>query len=151
MLRRRYQGSWSQPGLYGLLTPFLPAGSAGLDAPDADFFWGPSVHWNTAVQSWVMLLNHANGSYNTKSDYFAVSYASSDLSNPMRSWSTPERLLTRTWPGMSMYPEVMGLQQGETDQTMGSPARFFIRGWSRWEAVFENVPVRDEEPAARDA
>ena len=100
------------------------------------------MHFNTALQRWVMLLNHVNGSYNDKSDYFSVCFAV-DLSDPMSAWSKPERLIKRTWPGMSMYPQVIGTLRGESDTEIGSTARFFIRGWSKWEAVFANVTVHD--------
>jgi hypothetical protein len=132
-----HESTWSQPGLYGLLTPFLPA-SGGVDLPAADFFWGPSIHWNTAIRSWVMLLNHCNSSYNTQSDAYHVSYGV-ELSNPMKTWSVPELLLQAVVP--SMYPQVVGIHQGETDTELGSVARFFVRGMSRWEAVFTNVTV----------
>ena len=89
-----------------------------------DAFWGPSVHWNTALQRYVMLLNR------TKDDAFAqdgiyVSYATT-LENPS-TWSLPTRLLD----GGNWYPQVIGVEVGEgTDKLAGGIARLFISGRS---------------------
>lgn len=92
---------------------------------------GPSVHWNTAVQQYVMLLNR------TQDDTFAqegiyVSFAPS-LDDPTR-WSIPQRLLA----GGRWYPQVIGLEIGEgTDKLAGGVARFFIGG-----ALYASDPLR---------
>src|SRR2546423_7534504 len=41
----------------GSLTPMFPA-AIGWRRPNTDALWGPSVHWNTYLQSYVVLLNH---------------------------------------------------------------------------------------------
>lgn len=112
-----------------------PAGTP-LDRPSrpfhdgqstADVFWGPSVHWNTYLEQYVMLLNRARDeNFGTEGIY--VSYARS-LAEP-RSWSRPVRLMS----GGEWYPQVVGLEAGSgTDRLAGKRARFFLTGRSeRW-------------------
>ena len=49
-----------KPGLGGFVTPIFPA-TVAWERADCDAFWGPSVHWNSYLQQYVMLLNRANG------------------------------------------------------------------------------------------
>lgn len=93
---------------------------------DVDAFWGPSVHWNTFLNQYVMLLNHASDS-----DWYHegvyVSYAPR-LDDP-RLWSVPAKLLD----GGNWYPQVMGLEIGTgTDKVAGERARFFMSGVSQY-------------------
>lgn len=93
--------------------------------PAVDVFWGPSIHWNTAISMYVMLLNRANSaSWNQEGVY--VSY-SNTLSDP-RAWSSPEQLLR----GGSWYPQVIGIQPGGTDREAGAVARLFMSGRSHY-------------------
>ena len=93
-------------------------------SPAADVFWGPSIHWNTYLEQYVMLLNRA------KDDQFAqdgiyVSF-SSTLSDPTQ-WTRPARIQS----GGGWYPQVIGLESGTgTDRRAGKRARFFITGRS---------------------
>jgi hypothetical protein len=95
-----------------------------------DAFWGPSVHWNTFLQQYVMLLNRA------KDDDFGqegiyVSFAA-DIADP-RLWSPPAKILN----GGRWYPQVIGLQDGEgTDKVAGEWPRFFMAGTSQHLAHF---------------
>jgi hypothetical protein len=56
---------------------------------------------------------------------------SDDLSDP-RSWTQPRKI----YDGGRWYPQVIGLQKGETDKEAGQVARFFMGGNSEWEIVF---------------
>ena len=96
---------------------------------DVDAFWGPSVHWNTYLEKYVMLLNHAqDASWSQEGIY--VAYAS-DLSEPT-SWSTPQRLLAAgRW-----YPQVIGMEPVGTDKEAGEFARFFMAGRSEYVIQF---------------
>lgn len=95
-------------------------------ARGVDVFWGPSVHWNTFLQAWVMLLNRAE-SDEWAQDGIHVSFNPS-IDDP-RGWSAPERLLE----GGTWYPQVMGLDYGRgTDKEAGEVARFFIGGRSSY-------------------
>lgn len=91
---------------------------------EVDVWWGPAVHWNTFLSSYVMLLNRA------VSNEFAqgsidISYAPT-LDDP-GAWSSPVTLMK----GGSWYPQVMGLEPGlGTDKVAGEEARFYINGKS---------------------
>jgi hypothetical protein len=93
--------------------------------PRNDAYWGASVHWNTAIQRYVMLMNR------TKDDHFAqegvyVSFAPA-LNDPT-AWTVPQKLVD----GGAWYPQVMGLQSGEgSDKQASARARFFVGGRSR--------------------
>ncbi|HYZ87045.1 MAG TPA: hypothetical protein VE621_21700, partial [Bryobacteraceae bacterium] len=53
-----HEGEWSEPGVGGQVTPVWPARKAWQDE-DTDSFWGPSIHWNTAIERYVIVMNHA--------------------------------------------------------------------------------------------
>jgi hypothetical protein len=99
--------------------------------PTADVFWGASVHWNTYLEQYVMLLNRAKDeNFGTEGIY--VSYAAS-LSDP-RQWSAPQRLMS----GGEWYPQVVGIENGSgTDRLAGQRARFFLTGKSNRMIEFE--------------
>jgi hypothetical protein len=90
-----------------------------------DAFWGPSVHWNTHVEQYVMLLNRAaDSAWRQEGIYVAFSPT---LADPA-SWSAPQRLLV----GGDWYPQVLGSETGSgTDKVAGERARLFIAGRSR--------------------
>lgn len=104
--------------------PIFPANEPWHDEDTrVDAFWGPSVHWNTHLNQYVMLLNRAkNENFDQEGTY--VSFASR-LEDP-RAWSTPVRVMT----GGRWYPQVIGLEEGGTDKTAGEYARFFMSGRS---------------------
>ncbi len=121
MERRRLE--WVYPAATPLVAPTL----AWHDADDrVDAFWGPSVHWNTAIEQYVMLLNRAKDE-NYGSEGIYVSYAPR-LDDPSL-WSAPQKLLN----GGRWYPQVVGSSPGTgTDKLAGSSARFFMSGKSEW-------------------
>lgn len=89
-----------------------------------DAYWGPSVHWNTHLQQYVMLLNRAKDSAWTQEGIY-VAFAPS-LSAP-DGWSAPQRLLA----GGTWYPQVLGTEvRTGTDKQAGEIARFFMGGRS---------------------
>jgi hypothetical protein len=108
-------------------TPLLPVLHPWHDADRAtDAFWGASVHWNTHLQQYVMLVNR------TKDEQFGqegiyVAYTPT-LEDP-GAWTVPTRLIG----GGSWYPQVVGLQQGQgTDAVAGARARYFQGGVSNY-------------------
>lgn len=126
-----YRDAWTEPGLGGRVTPILPA-SKDWHRADADAFWGPSIHWNTHLRAYVMLLNRAIDKDWTQEGIY-VSF-SRDLANP-RAWSRPVKILAS--PGNNQwYPQVIGLEKGGTDKLAGRTARLFVRGRSVWEVEF---------------
>ena len=124
---------WGEPGLGGHVTPFMPARIDWLRA-DADASWGPSIHWNTHLRQYVMLLNRArDGDWTQEGIYVSFNR---DPANPA-GWSPPQKILDA--PGRDRwYPQVIGLDgtRRETDKLAGRVARLFVRGQSRWEILF---------------
>ncbi|MEZ5351154.1 MAG: hypothetical protein R2762_00830 [Bryobacteraceae bacterium] len=122
-------GSWNEPGLGGRITPIHTA-RAPWNQVNTDAFWGPSVHWNTAINQYVMLLNRSCCEPGWPQEGVYVS-TSPDISNPF-SWSEPSKILdTADW-----YPQVLGTGPGESDKLAGRVARLFVGAFSQWEIVF---------------
>lgn len=137
-------GEWNQPGVGGRGTPIFPA-TKNWQVPDTDSFWGPSVHYNTFLNTWVMLLNRSCCSPGYPQEGIYISF-NPDLANPQE-WSAPAKILDGTW----WYPQVLGLGPGETDSLAGETARLYVYGSSRWELIFKKPesepPAPIEEPA----
>jgi hypothetical protein len=114
-------------------TSLFPGRYSWHDGDDVtDMFWGPSVHWNTALQRYVMLLNRAKDE-RFGQDGTYVSFATA-LDDPS-AWSTPQKLLD----GGLWYPQIVGLEPGGTDRQAGARARFFTGGMSNYFVEF-SVP-----------
>lgn len=111
--------------VYPVGTPLVPATRSWHDGGEsADAYWGASLHWNTHLEQWVMLVNRARDE-RFNQDGLYVSFAES-LADP-RAWSAPKEVLN----GGGWYPQVMGLEPGEgTDRRAGRQARFFVTGKS---------------------
>ncbi len=126
-------GAWQSPGLGGEVTPILPAASD-WNGPAPDVFWGPSVHWNTAIQQYVILLNRAVGPRWEREGIYAC--LTPDIGDP-NSWTKPLRLLDA--PGW--YPQVIGLDASrqETDREAGALCRLFVHGRSGQVIRFQKV------------
>lgn len=128
-----HDGGWNEPGLKGLATPIFPAAKNWADA-ETDAFWGPSIHWNTHINRYVILMNRAKG----PPGYFQEGiYATfnPDIADP-HGWTMPVRILSGGW----WYPQVIGIDSTgkETDKLAGRVARFFMHGVSEWEVLFLN-------------
>ena len=120
-------------GMRGALRHIHAAGAPVFRAADGwhddgvvDAFWGPSVHYNTYLERYVMLLNRARDSTWSQEGIY-VSY-STTLDDPT-TWSVPQRLLASgRW-----YPQVIGLEASTgTDRAAGQRARFFMGGRSEY-------------------
>lgn len=123
-----HNGKWTEPGDGGRLTPIFPA-QRSWHQPDPDAFWGPSIHFNTHLNRYVMLMNRAQDT-NWKQGGVYVSF-NSDLSNPS-GWTEPRKIHSSS----DWYPQIIGIGKGETDKRAGRKARFFLKGRSAWEIVF---------------
>lgn len=124
---RRLRLEWVYPAATPLVTPMF----AWHDGdPRVDAFWGPSVHWNPAIEHYVMLLNRSKDeSYGQEGIY--VSFAPR-LDDPSL-WSAPQKILN----GGKWYPQVIGSVSGEgTDKHGGASSRFFMSGRSEWVISF---------------
>ncbi len=132
------KGAWSEPGLDGHVTPIFPAAST-WHREKLDAFWGPSIHYNTHLGQYVILMNRAMDK-NWAQEGIYVTFCQ-DLADP-RGWTTP----VKVYDGRGFvpkhidwwYPQVIGIDatKKETDKLAGRVARFFIRGRSGWEIVF---------------
>ena len=118
---------WGMPqptAIFPTLEPFHD------DDTRVDVFWGPSIHWNTYLHRFVMLVNRAKDeSFGEEGSY--ISY-NADLSAPV-GWSTPERILK----GGTWYPQVVGLEGDGGDASAGRVARFFSGGRSDYLLYFD--------------
>jgi hypothetical protein len=126
-------GEWRQPGLGGWPNPIFTA-KIDWHRKDADAFWGPSIHWNSHLEQYVILLNRAQD-YTWKQEGIYVTF-NRDLSNP-KGWSPPKKILGGLRDDQ-WYPQVLGMaaDKHETDKLAGRVARLFARGESRWEILF---------------
>src|SRR6516225_8466937 len=111
-----YDGGWRESGIGGRVTAIFPANAVWSRA-DADAFWGPSVHWNSSLNKFVMLLNHACCSPGWPQEGIYVSF-NSVLSDP-HGWTTPVKILD----GVGWYPQVLGHGSGTTDKLAGKTPR----------------------------
>jgi len=124
-MRRRLE--WTYPAA----TPLVSTSLAWHDGDNkVDAYWGPAVHWNTALEQYVMLLNRARDESYTQEGIY-VSFAPT-LNDPSQ-WTAPQKLLT----GGKWYPQVVGSTVGTgTDKIAGASARFFMSGRSDWTINF---------------
>ena len=108
-------------------TPLVAPTEPWHDGDDkVDAFWGPSVHWNTLLEQYVMLLNRAKDESFTQEGIY-VSYAPR-LDDPSL-WTAPQKILN----GGRWYPQVIGLTPGVgTDKIAAGTPRFFMSGKSEW-------------------
>jgi hypothetical protein len=144
-VHKYHDGDWEQPGIGGMSTPIFPARRA-WQGSDTDSFWGPSIHWNTHIEQYVILLNRSccKSGWPQEGIYYSFS---SDLS-AASTWSSPARLIGKDqirWsPGY--YPQVLGLEESGTDTLAGKVSRFYVHGRSEWEIVFEkSAPIAEPD------
>ncbi|MBI4581853.1 MAG: hypothetical protein HY718_19305 [Planctomycetes bacterium] len=130
-----YKGRWDEPGIGGHVTPIFPA-RIDWHQPEVDAFWGASVHWNTYLRQWVMLLNRARDKAWAQEGVY-VSF-SPELGSA-EAWSKPVKIVdARELVKFKWYPQVVGQDAAarETDKLAGRKARLFVAGLSRWEIEF---------------
>ena len=124
------ENSWAEPGLRGSLTAVLPA-RVSWNRLTTDSFWGPSLHWNTFLNQYVMLLSRSCCAPKWPQEGIYISF-NPDLSNPY-AWTPPTKILNGEQA--QWYPQVIGLRPG-TDKLAGRVARFYMGGESHWNIVF---------------
>jgi hypothetical protein len=114
-----HEGAWLEPGLGGRVTPLF-ASTTGWQGPEVEAFWGPSVHWNEHLQTYVALLNHTDGTNWVQEGVYIT------FSPDLLTWSEPHKILaSEVW-----YPQVLGLGPGGTDSRAGQTARLYVGGYS---------------------
>jgi hypothetical protein len=106
------------------------------DSESVDSFWGPSVHWNTFLNQYVMLLNRASDTAWTQEGvYIAFSPVLDDPSQ----WTIPTKIID----GGTWYPQVIGLERERgTDKLAGAVSRLFMGGRSDYYLVFRKPVFR---------
>jgi hypothetical protein len=122
-------GAW-RPAANNLPTP-LWRPIRGWRHPDPDSFWGPAVHFNRSLNSFVMLLNRTAGGHGDLVQEGIYLSFNTRLDDP-NGWSRPLRLAR----GGAWYPQVVGLEAGDGDAQAGKRARYFMAGFSAWEIEF---------------
>ena len=143
-----YSGQWTEPGLGGKLSPIFPAVRPWQGA-DTDSHWGPSIHYNTHLDSYVILLNRACCTPGWPQAGIYITF-NADLSDPF-AWKPLQRILNNSGtirqPGY--YPQVLGLEEGHSDHLAGETARLYLMGLSDWEITFDpREPETDDNPCA---
>lgn len=128
-VEKYYRGRWEQPGLGGHVTPVFAA-RVDWQREDTDAFWGPSIHWNTHLEQYVVLMNRACCAPDWPQEGVYVAF-NRDISNPS-GWTAPDLMV----PHGGWYPQVLGVEAGETDTVAGRTPRLYVRGFSEWEIVF---------------
>lgn len=122
-----WSGNAWRRGAQHLPQPLWPT-ARGWRHPDPDAFWGPAVHYNRAIDAYVMLLNRtAGGNRNMVQEGIYVS-VNPDLAEP-KGWSQPIKLVQ----GGAWYPQVIGLEPGDGDTRAGRRSQFYMAGFSAWE------------------
>ena len=132
-----HQGKWDQPAVGGgHVTPFLPV-VGDVHAKDCQLFWGPSIHWNTYLNKYVMVVNRTSDTaWATEGQY--VLFA--DRLDDPTAWTKPVKFTDPKTSGMrGWYVQVVGTGKGETDKLASRTARLFIDGESKWEIRFKKA------------
>lgn len=133
---------WTEPGLGGRFsTIFQAEGSWHTDQARA--FWGPSIHWNTYLNEYVVVMNLSVDNAFTQGGVYIT--FNPRLDDPS-SWTKPVKLLDET----SWYPQLVGIDQpgAETDQVAGRVARLFVKGRSNY--LIEFGPATGPAPSFVD-
>ncbi len=104
---------------------------------DPDSFWGPAVHYNRALDAFVMLLNRTAGGAGDLVQEGIYASMNRDLADA-EGWSPPLQIVR----GGAWYPQAVGLEEGCGDTEVESVGRFFMAGFSAWEIEFSQAAGR---------
>jgi len=109
-------------------------GGGPASSPEGGFHWGPSVSWNTHLNSWVMLMGKVTGHSWVGSSIYISFNPHPDLGqgDNSQAWSTPKLLIDN--PGhVVWYPSLQPLNTPEdiankyTSLKLGKTARLFYK------------------------
>jgi len=109
-------------------------GGGPTSSETAKYFWGPSVSWNTYLQSWIMLMAKAEAPKWGGSSVFISFNRHKDLGKGLNSqdWSEPELLLDKKG-GIIWYPSLQPTSTPEdirnkySSLRMGKRARLYYK------------------------
>lgn len=130
-----HNGSYGTPGIDGAATSIFKP-KIDFRAHNPDGFWGPSVHYNTFLKKYVMLLSHTqNGDYTRIPFPTAGIYISlnDSLDNPL-GWSEPVQIAR----GGHWYPQFFSTVPFESSAELGETARFFMENESFYSLRFKD-------------
>ena len=128
-VEKYYNGSFSQPGIQGLETPIFPA-KVSWQSANTNSFWGPSIHWNTFLNSFVILMNDSCCAPRYPQAGIYIAY-NPDLAK-VTGWTTPKKLVSSTlW-----YPQVIGSGSNGSDHESGQAAPLYIGGKAQYQITF---------------
>lgn len=133
-----HEGQWTQPGVGGRVTALFPA-KVSWQKENTDSFWGPSIHWNTHLQSYVVLMNRSCCTTGFPQEGIYAAF-NADLSNPS-GWTKPKKILG----DVGWYPQVLGTGPRGTDSLVGKEARLYVYGQSRWKVIFRRPKPNTSE------
>ena len=131
-----HQGRWTEPGLGGQVSPIFTS-TTGWKGPHVEAFWGPSVHWNEYLRTYVALLNHTDGEVWAQEGVYLTTSAN------LIDWTEPQKILdSEAW-----YPQILGTGPRGTDTLAGKTARLYIGGESTYALEFHLPFVAAAEPS----
>ncbi len=127
-----HTGYWTERGLGGWSTPLPDSRRVSWQSASNSGYWGPSVHWNVDLRTFVILMSRSKGgNYVTEGIYVT---SNDDPSNP-GAWATPRKIAES---GQGWYPQVVGAASIRgTDRLAGRTARYFNAGRSTSLIVFQ--------------
>lgn len=124
-----------RPSAGALPRPLWPQ-RRGWRHADPDGFWGPAIHYNRALDSYVMVMTRtAGGQGDLLTEGIHLS-TSSSLADPS-TWTEPCRIVC----GGAWYPQIVDLDSCGGDSETAGSARFFMAGFSAWTIEFAHCDV----------
>jgi len=128
---------WSAPGIGGRsVAVFHDAAQGTWTSTQNNGYWGPSVHWNTDLHKFIVLMSRSGGNNYDPAGIYMTNTAS--LDDPL-SWATPKLVIEKD---QGWYPQVVGdAAIHGTDKLAGERARYFDCGVSQFFITFAEVPA----------
>ncbi len=127
--------SWAAPGIGGRsIAIFHDSEQRSWTGLDNNGYWGPSVHWNVALNRFIVLMSRSmGGNYETQGIYMTYTTV---LDNP-NSWVAPKLIISEN---QGWYPQVIGdADVHGTDTLAGAQARYFNQGQSSSFIIFTDL------------
>jgi hypothetical protein len=106
------------------------------------YYWGPSVSWNSYLNSWVMLMAKSEGpSWKGSSIY--ISFNNNEIldDHSSQQWSKPQLILTKPgstlwYPALQPIGDVNAVAKKLTTFNLGEKARLFYKDQTKDTAVY---------------
>ena len=123
---------WTEPGIGGRSEAiFHDAEQVSWTSEQNNGYWGPSVHWNVDLNTFIVLMSRSGGD-NYDPDGIYMTYTNA-LDSPL-TWAQPRLVIDKD---QGWYPQVVGDQSIRgTDKRAGATARYFDMGRSNYTITF---------------